>query len=158
MVKNEGKVIVTITGEDATWTNSDGTSRPPELIESDLVSWLEDQYGMKNVKVTVEKEVNKMTHMNKDGQCSVCHRLHDLDEACPLRVASFYVGDAQIPLTDADNAWMKDNGIDILDILEMIEEELADRMGIREYSISGSLLASLTTRGEESGEQFQERR
>ncbi len=46
-------VKVTITGETTVWDDGEGNSRPAELIESDLVSWLEDQYGMKNVKVVV---------------------------------------------------------------------------------------------------------
>lgn len=49
----EKKVTVTITGEDTVWDDERGNSRPAGLIESDLVSYLEDQYGMKNVKVTV---------------------------------------------------------------------------------------------------------
>ncbi len=49
-------VKVTITGEDTIWNNGEGGSRPAELIESDLVSWLEDEYGMKNVKVIVREK------------------------------------------------------------------------------------------------------
>lgn len=49
------RVSVTIIGEDTIWVDGKGGSRPPELIESDLVSWLEDEYGMKNVRVVVEE-------------------------------------------------------------------------------------------------------
>ncbi len=50
------KVNVTITGEDTVWDDDGkGSSRPAELIESDLVSWLEDEYSMKNVKVVVRE-------------------------------------------------------------------------------------------------------
>lgn len=66
-----------------------------------------------------------MEACNKMGACMVCGRSHTDSQPCPRRVASFYVGDARIPLTDADKAWMKDHGIDIL---EIVEEELADRM------------------------------
>lgn len=57
--------------------------------------------------------------------CPICHRQHIPAQPCPRRIASFYVGDAKIPLTDADNAWMKDHG---LDILEIVEDEIADRL------------------------------
>jgi len=57
--------------------------------------------------------------------CRICNRNHGPEMPCSRRIASFYVGDVQIPLTDADNAWMKDHGIDIL---EIVEEELADRL------------------------------
>ena len=55
MVRTSKKVIVTITGEDTVWDDGEGGSRTAELIESDLISWLEDEYGMKNVKVTVKE-------------------------------------------------------------------------------------------------------
>lgn len=76
-----------------------------------------------------EARAEKKRAEYKEGKqmtCKVCCRNHNQDQPCPRRVASSYVGDAQMPLTDADKAWMKDHSIDIL---EMVEEELADRMG-----------------------------
>jgi len=68
--------------------------------------------------------------MNKDGQCEVCHRLHDLDMPCPLRVANAYTMQPQAleKLTEADKEWMKNNPN--FSVLDVLEEELADRMGI----------------------------
>lgn len=47
-------VNVTITGKSFVWKDDKG-SRPAELIVSDLTCLLEDEYGMKNVKVVVEE-------------------------------------------------------------------------------------------------------
>ena len=55
MTVEQTPVRVTVIGEDVVWDDGKGGSRPAELIESDLVSWLGDVYGMKNVKVTVEE-------------------------------------------------------------------------------------------------------
>ena len=58
--------------------------------------------------------------------CKTCGRLHEESQPCPRRIAAFYVGaTSREELTDADNEWVKDNGIDIL---EIVEEELANRM------------------------------
>ncbi len=52
--KSEQRISVVITGETTTWNDGKGNSQPAELVESDLVSWLEDHYGMKNVKVVAQ--------------------------------------------------------------------------------------------------------
>ncbi len=57
--------------------------------------------------------------------CKICSRLHEANQPCPRRIASFYVGDAQIPLTDGDKAWVKDNS---LSILKIVEDTIADRI------------------------------
>ncbi len=71
-----------------------------------------------------------MAAINKDGQCPVCLRLHDLDMPCPLRVANAYTMQVQAleKLTEADRGWMAKHPD--FSVLNVLEEELADRMDI----------------------------
>ena len=59
--------------------------------------------------------------MNKDGQCPICHRLHDLDDACPQRIANalMMLPEALGKLTKADSAWLTNhNDFFVLDEIE----------------------------------------
>lgn len=62
-----------------------------------------------------------------DNECKVCHRNHEDNQPCPLRVANTYMIQYQAleKLTEADKKWMAVNSVSVLDILE---DELADRM------------------------------
>lgn len=61
--------------------------------------------------------------------CEVCSRFHESDKPCSQRIANAHMMRPQAleQLTDADKEWMTDNPIDVSDILE---EELAERMGL----------------------------
>lgn len=48
------RVRIIITGDDLILEDDKGGSQPAERVISDLTSWLEDWYNMKNVKVNVE--------------------------------------------------------------------------------------------------------
>lgn len=66
--------------------------------------------------------------MNKDGQCPVCQRLHDIDKPCPRRVARAYmmISGSMAKLTEADRAWMKTHTNP--GIVNLLEEHLAGVM------------------------------
>ncbi len=66
--------------------------------------------------------------MNKDGQCPVCHRLHNLDMPCPLRVANAYTMQPKAleQLTEADTKWMVDHPD--FSVLVTVEDALSDMM------------------------------
>ena len=66
--------------------------------------------------------------MNKDGQCPTCHRLHDLDDACPQRIANvlMMLPGALSELTKADSAWLI-NHSDFF-VLKEIEGVIAQKM------------------------------
>lgn len=67
--------------------------------------------------------------MGETDVCSVCNRLHGKEQSCPQRVANAYMMQPQAleQLTEDDKKWMASNPISVLDVLE---EELADRMGV----------------------------
>ena len=60
-------------------------------------------------------------------ECNVCRRNHEENQPCPQRVANAYLmlPQALEKLTEVDKTWMATNIVSVLDILE---EELADRM------------------------------
>ncbi len=66
--------------------------------------------------------------MNKDGQCPVCQRLHDIDAPCPKRVARAFmlVSGSWDELTCADIAWMKAHST--INIVDLLEWHFADMM------------------------------
>lgn len=62
------------------------------------------------------------------ADCKVCHRNHEADQPCPLRVANAYTMQPQAleDLTEADKEWMKQHpGFSVLDVLE---DAIADLM------------------------------
>jgi len=66
-----------------------------------------------------------MTH---EPECKVCHRLHELDQPCPLRIANAYTMQPQAleKLTEQDKKWMREHpNFSVLDILE---DEIANLM------------------------------
>lgn len=71
----------------------------------------------------------KPKHMSNDGQCPICHRLHDIHSACPRRIANAIMmhPHAVEELTIEDLEWLScvNGGINVLEILE---EKIADMM------------------------------
>ncbi len=69
-----------------------------------------------------------MAMMNKDSQCNICNRLHDLDKPCPRRVANAYTMQPQAleELTDADKKWMAEHSS--FSVLDELEDIIADEM------------------------------
>ncbi len=66
--------------------------------------------------------------MVQEGYCPICSRLHGEKDPCPQRIARAYLivaSHAFEELTEADNDWMIANP---LNIVELLEEHLADRM------------------------------
>ncbi len=61
-------------------------------------------------------------------ECKVCHRNHEEDQPCPLRVANAYMMQyhALELLTDADKEWIARNPK--FSVLDTLEDELADMM------------------------------
>lgn len=56
-----------------------------------------------------------------DHECSICHRLHEVDDPCPLRIANALTmrPRALEQLTASDMRWIKNNpDFSVLDTLE----------------------------------------
>jgi len=62
------------------------------------------------------------------SECKVCHRLHEPEQPCPLRVANAYTMQPQAleKLTEADKVWMKEHSD--FSVLDTIEDAIADAM------------------------------
>ena len=59
--------------------------------------------------------------------CQVCHRLHGVDEPCPMRIAraeTMQLGGLE-GITEADREWLRTHNISVID---MVEEDIADMM------------------------------
>ncbi len=59
--------------------------------------------------------------MARPGECNICHKLHDENMACPLRIANAYTMQPQAleKLTNADKEWMAEHpDFSVLDAIE----------------------------------------
>ncbi len=72
--------------------------------------------------------------MGKDGQCKICHRLHDLDQPCPLRIANAYTMQAGAleRLTKIDKIWMQVHPD--FSVLDIVEDAVVEAMPV--YPVS----------------------
>jgi len=61
-------------------------------------------------------------------ECKVCHRLHDPEQPCPLRIANAFTMQVQAleRLTEADKKWMKEHPD--FSVLDTVEDALADAL------------------------------
>jgi len=62
-----------------------------------------------------------------NSKCNVCHRLHEPDQPCPLRIAGAYtmLPQAQM-LTEPDKAWIRAHPD--FNVLDTVEDTIADMM------------------------------